>query len=79
VGVASIPTGFSRGSSHQARNYFTAHTYAKRVLRRRIAAVKNSMNRRLAPSPTTRTIDDSASSPARTNTAVYYFVGQDDL
>jgi hypothetical protein len=46
---------------------------AARVLRLRIVAIKNSMKRRLAPSPTTRTIDDSASSPARTNTAVYYF------
>jgi hypothetical protein len=38
-----------------------------------------SLKRQLARLPTTRTIDDSSSSPAPTNTAVYYFVGQHDL
>jgi hypothetical protein len=61
------PLVSARGSSHQSKNCFTARTYAKRVLRLRIAAVKNSMKRRLARSPTTRTIADSASSAARTN------------
>jgi hypothetical protein len=59
------PLVSARGSSHQSKNCFTAHAYAERVLPLR-AAVKNSMKRRLARSPTTRTIAGSASDPART-------------
>jgi hypothetical protein len=50
---------------------------AKRVLRLRIVAVKNSMKRRLSRSPSTRTIAGSASRLARTNAGGgYYSVGQ---
>src|SRR6266849_9793725 len=67
--LGSISSSPSPRSSDQSKNCFTACAYARRVLRLRMLAVKNSMNRRLARSPRERMEEGRAPIPARASAA----------